>query len=353
NASTGAFTYTPSADANGADLFTFKAFDGQAYSNVSTVSITIGAVNDKPVAEADALTTDEDTPYTGGLSGSDVENQPLTFSIVSIHAVNDTPTSQSGTVGTPEDTPFNGTLSASDVENDGLAYTLVANGSKGTAAITNSATGAFTYTPNTNANGSDSFTFKVNDGSADSNTATVTVNISPVNDIPMASIPAPGPYSVPEGVAFAFAGSGIDIEDGSNLTYEWDWDDSTPNGLAQNPSHLWNAPGTYTVSLVVTDQEGMPSNPVSVKVTVTPKAGERDLYLKKGKFSTDWKAHNDGIEKDTFFVQGCLNPAGCNANLNGATFELSVEGISLGVVPLAKNGKGSAGIGHAIAKASL
>lgn len=403
NASTGAFTYTPNANVNGADSFTFKAFDGQDYSNTSTVNVTIGAVNDKPVADADAITTDEDTPYSGGLGGSDVENQPLTFSIVSngakgtavitdastgaftympnnnangsdsftfkvndgladsspatisvtIQAVNDAPTAQASTVGTPEDTPLDSTLSASDVENDGLTYTLVTNGSKGSAAITNSATGAFTYTPDANANGSDLFTFKVNDGSADSNTATVTVNISPVNDVPTASIPAPGPYSVAEGVAFAFAGSGVDIEDGSNLTYGWNWDDSTPNGTAQNPSHVWNAPGTYTVSLVATDQDGMPSNPVSVQVNVTPKAGERDLYLKKSKFAIDWKAHESGLDKDSFSVQGCLNPAGCNAALTGATFELSIEGVSLGVVPLAKTGKGSAGIGNAIAKASL
>lgn len=41
DASTGAYTYTPSADAYGSDSFTFKANDGMANSNVATVSVTI------------------------------------------------------------------------------------------------------------------------------------------------------------------------------------------------------------------------------------------------------------------------------------------------------------------------
>src|SRR6185503_12451864 len=58
---------------------------------------------------------------------------------------------------------------------------------KGTATITNPATGAFTYTPSLNATGSDSLMFKANDGTADSNTATVSITITPVNDAPAAT----------------------------------------------------------------------------------------------------------------------------------------------------------------------
>ncbi|HEU5100853.1 MAG TPA: Ig-like domain-containing protein [Roseiflexaceae bacterium] len=42
DATTGAFTYTPSAGATGNDSFTFKASDGQLDSNVATVTVTIG-----------------------------------------------------------------------------------------------------------------------------------------------------------------------------------------------------------------------------------------------------------------------------------------------------------------------
>ncbi len=45
-----AVTYTPAADYNGSDTFTFKANDGKADSAPATVSITITPVNDPPMA---------------------------------------------------------------------------------------------------------------------------------------------------------------------------------------------------------------------------------------------------------------------------------------------------------------
>jgi VCBS repeat-containing protein len=47
----GSFSYTPNADYNGTDSFTYVANDGAVDSNVATVSITVIAVNDAPVAE--------------------------------------------------------------------------------------------------------------------------------------------------------------------------------------------------------------------------------------------------------------------------------------------------------------
>lgn len=46
--SDGSFTYTPNADYNGADSFTYKAYDGALDSNTVTVSITVNPV-DEPV----------------------------------------------------------------------------------------------------------------------------------------------------------------------------------------------------------------------------------------------------------------------------------------------------------------
>src|SRR5204863_165100 len=45
-------TYTPVTDYNGADSFTFKVNDGTVDSASATVSITVTAVNDAPVATA-------------------------------------------------------------------------------------------------------------------------------------------------------------------------------------------------------------------------------------------------------------------------------------------------------------
>ena len=46
----GTFTYTPAANFNGSDSFSFKASDGSLNSNVATESLTVTAVNDAPVA---------------------------------------------------------------------------------------------------------------------------------------------------------------------------------------------------------------------------------------------------------------------------------------------------------------
>lgn len=77
-----------------------------------------------------------------------------------------------------------GTLSGSDPEKSALLYSLTSNGTLGTATITNSATGAFSYQPKTGSLGTDSFSFKVNNGSLDSKVATVTVQIT--NNPPVA-----------------------------------------------------------------------------------------------------------------------------------------------------------------------
>ena len=65
----GSFTYTPAANYNGPDSFTYKANDGTADSNTATVTITVNAVNDAPVATADSYSTDEDTPLSVGAPG--------------------------------------------------------------------------------------------------------------------------------------------------------------------------------------------------------------------------------------------------------------------------------------------
>src|SRR5207248_2903287 len=65
-------TYTPAANYNGPDSFTFTASDGTATSNTATITVTVNAVNDAPVAVDGALTTDEDTAGSVTLSASDV-----------------------------------------------------------------------------------------------------------------------------------------------------------------------------------------------------------------------------------------------------------------------------------------
>ncbi|MBF0339878.1 MAG: tandem-95 repeat protein [Magnetococcales bacterium] len=236
NALSGAYTYTPDTDKTGTDTFTFQVSDGLENSNISTVTVTINASSDTPMANNGLLSVDEDTPASGKLSGSDPDGEGVNFTIVTngtkgtatitgaktgdylytpnanatgsdtftfqvsdghvksntatiavtIRAINDAPVAQDGTLTTNEDTAATGVLRATDVDGDNLTYTIVSNGAKGTATITDVAAGMFTYVPNANANGTDTITFKANDGQTDSNIATISITINPVNDAPVA-----------------------------------------------------------------------------------------------------------------------------------------------------------------------
>ena len=136
------------ADFNGSDSFTYQANDGSADSNPVTVTITVHAVNDAPVAVDDVASTDEDTP---------------------LHAV------APGVLGNDTDT-----------EGDALSAAVV-TGPAHAASFTLHADGSYDYTADPNFHGTDSFTYRANDGSADSNVATVTITVNSVNDAPVAT----------------------------------------------------------------------------------------------------------------------------------------------------------------------
>ena len=173
----GSFSYTPDANYNGPDSFTYKANDGTADSNVATVSITVNPVNDKPTAAAVTTSTAEDVAKVIGLSSSDVETCDLTFSVV-----------------TP---PSHGTLS---VISDNACV----------AGSPNSDSASVTYTPDANYNGPDSFTYKTNDGALDSNVATVTITVNAVNDAPI--LGAIGNKTINEEVELSFTVTASDVE---------------------------------------------------------------------------------------------------------------------------------------------
>ena len=65
----GSFTYTPAANFNGTDSFTYRASDGTLTSTPATVTITVTAINDAPTAADDAYSTAEDTALTVNAPG--------------------------------------------------------------------------------------------------------------------------------------------------------------------------------------------------------------------------------------------------------------------------------------------
>jgi uncharacterized delta-60 repeat protein len=81
----GTYTYTPTANYNGPDSFTFKANDGALDSNTATVSITVNAVNDAPVLvtpiPAQSATTGTAFSYVvPAATFTDVDSPTLTYS---------------------------------------------------------------------------------------------------------------------------------------------------------------------------------------------------------------------------------------------------------------------------------
>ena len=145
-AADGSFTYTPDANVNGVDSFTYRAVaqSGQAQGNVATVTITVNPVNDAPVAVADAYSV--------------VEDNPLTVSALSGVLAND----------------------ADVIDGDLLTAVLVTTTTNG--VLTLSANGSFTYMPNLNFIETDSFTYQARDpGLALSNVATATITVNPVS----------------------------------------------------------------------------------------------------------------------------------------------------------------------------
>ncbi len=61
----------------------------------------------------------------------------------------------------------------------------------------------------------------------------------------------------------------FDTDGGSIVAWEWDFDDGTTS-REQSPGHRFDETGTYTVSLVVVDEDGDSSEPFEMDVTIEP-----------------------------------------------------------------------------------
>ncbi len=131
----GTITYTPDADYNGSDAFSYTISDGNGGQATAAVNVTVAPVNDAPVAIGDSAATDEDNAVIVNVLAND-----------------------------------------SDVDGDALNIISATNGANGSAVV--NPDGTITYTPNADYNGSDAFSYTISDGNGGQASATVSVTVN-------------------------------------------------------------------------------------------------------------------------------------------------------------------------------
>ena len=141
--------YTPNADYNGADSFTYSICDADGDCDPATVNITVNSVDDLPIAVDDVASVDEDASVNITVLTNDDFG-------------GDGPSTGTITLGT---FPTNGSVVLND---------------NGTA--TDPTDDTFDYTPTADYNGADSFTYSICDADGDCDPATVSITVNSVDD---------------------------------------------------------------------------------------------------------------------------------------------------------------------------
>ncbi|HEY8358775.1 MAG TPA: tandem-95 repeat protein, partial [Ramlibacter sp.] len=233
DAATGAWSYRPAADYNGADSFTVRVRDDQGNSSTRVISLGVS-----PVADAvnNSVTVAEDGSATSNVLGNDsfegatpritgvtsgahgtvtivdaaagtirytpdpdfngvdrytytvtsggvTETATVTVNVTSVNDAGSFGGSRSGT-GAEDAGAITGTLTAADA-GDGMtapAFTVTGAAAHGTATI-NPSTGTWTYTPTGDYNGPDRFTVTVTDDDGNTSTQVISLTVSAVADI--------------------------------------------------------------------------------------------------------------------------------------------------------------------------
>jgi len=354
----GTLTYTPSADFNGIDSFTYTNGEG----NSATVTVTVSPKINETIINNDSVITDEDTaitidvlandtdidsapsPVTSATNGTNgtVEingdgtltytpdpnfNGPDSFTYtnaegnsatvnVTVTSVNDVTTVFNDTVVTGEDTDITIDVLANDndIDEGPSPVIAVSNGQNGTVAI--NPDGTVTYSPNANFNGPDSFTYT----NAEGNTATVNVIVNSVDD---ATIIASDRATTDESTAVVIDvlanDAGIDsqaatvtaVTNGNNGSVEINADGT----LTYTP----NANFTGTDTFTYTNAEGSTAlvnvvvNPVTDQTTV---ANDRVAIDEDRAVTIDVLANDTTVGSESSPIVSVTNGANGNVILN-------------------------------------
>ncbi|EJN03643.1 Ig-like domain-containing protein [Phyllobacterium sp. YR531] len=320
----GSYTYTPDANFNGSDTFTFVVSDGKGGTNEYTVTVNVTPENDAPtvVTPLPGRTVSDGANVNLNVAGAftDVDGDTLTFTqtglpsglsisasgvisgtvdrsasqggpnndgvyIVTINVsdgnggtvsqtftytvTNPAPTAVNDTATTNEDVPvtinvINGSASGgvADSDPDGDPLTVI-SASAGNGTVVIGANGQITYRPAANFNGTDTIVYTISDGNGGTSTATVTVTVNPVNDAPTPGTIADRTRN--DGDADSLNASAFFTDpDGDTLTYSVT---GLPQGLTINPT-------TGVISGTISPSASGPTGERVYTVTITASDGK-------------------------------------------------------------------------------
>ncbi|MEN6369155.1 MAG: Ig-like domain-containing protein [Thermotogota bacterium] len=231
----GAVTYVPDPHYDGTDMFRFSVCDPAGACDAGTVSFVVRPVNGAPLAGDDQVTVSDDAPNPILLTGTDPDDDPLVYRLVSgpthgtisgfdpvsgeltytadpgysgadsfmfevcdpsgacdegtiellVVAVAHAPVSETQILSTPEDTPLDILLRAADPDGDAITYSIPGPPAHGRIESINPTTGGVVYVPDTGFDGNDQFVFRACDPSGACSAAVVTVIVLPVNEAPI------------------------------------------------------------------------------------------------------------------------------------------------------------------------
>ena len=254
----GKVTFTPISGYKGYDTLYYRALDALKLASFPVpVIIGVALDNQPPVADPKTIILNEDTPKEDSLTGSDLENSPLTFTITrsplhgrientlpkiryvpdtdfygydsllftvsdgsatsapavvrfTVNPINDAPTGNQQSISTGLNESVLVILSGNDVEAGLLSFhisQMPKHGSLDTSAIRNA---RIVYIPGTNFKGIDTLLFVVRDNAgALSAPAAVIVSVALNNQPPVAD---PQQVTTPEDVPLPITLTGSDIE---------------------------------------------------------------------------------------------------------------------------------------------
>lgn len=310
--------YQPKANFNGTDTINYSVSDADGGIAGSTVTVTVTAVNDTPVAENDVAQTNEESAVNIDVLANDTdvdgdvlsitsaaatqgtvvinEDKTLTYTpqkdfigddvityvvsdplgatatatvAVKVFESNDPPVAVDDTATTLEDTLVNIKVLANDTDVDSAVLTVTeATAENGTVLIKTDNT--LDYTPKAEFSGIDIINYKIDDNELGTATAKVTVTVTAVNDSPVAQDDS-ATTTEDTSVTVNVLANDSDVDDEVLSVAVVD---VTNGGALSNPDHsityfpAENFSGEAVVNYTVTDAQGLTAN-AKLVVTVT------------------------------------------------------------------------------------